>query len=149
MEEQLTKTGTTTIGIKCRDGIVLAADKRATAGHMIVDKRAEKLHQLDTHIAITIAGLVSDAQFLTKLARAEIQLKKIAHLGISDYIDFVITSEEVGAEKPSKRIFYAALDKLNCDPGEAVMIGDDLKKDISGAEKLGIKAYKSFDEFHL
>src|SRR3989344_4266120 len=44
---------------------------------MIVDKRAEKLHQLDTHIAITIAGLVSDAQFLTKLARAEIQLKKI------------------------------------------------------------------------
>lgn len=77
MEENLTKTGTTTIGVKCKDGVVLAADKRATAGHMIVDKRAEKLHQLDSHIAITIAGLVSDAQFLTKLARAEIQLKKI------------------------------------------------------------------------
>ena len=80
---------------------------------------------------------------------AEIQLKKIAHLGISDYIDFVITSEEVGAEKPSKRIFYAALDKLNCSPDKAVMIGDDIEKDISGAEKLGIKAYKSFDEVNL
>jgi len=77
MEENLTKTGTTTIGVRCKDGIVLVADKRATAGHMIVDKRAEKIHQLDTHIAITIAGLVSDAQFLTKLARAEIQLKKV------------------------------------------------------------------------
>src|SRR3989338_6990092 len=77
MEENLTKTGTTTIGVRCKDGIVLVADKRATAGHMIVDKHAEKLHQLDTHIAITIAGLVSDAQFLTKLARAEIQLKKM------------------------------------------------------------------------
>ena len=77
MEENLTKTGTTTIGVRCKEGIVLVADKRATAGHMIVDKRAEKIHQLDTHIAITIAGLVSDAQFLTKLARAEIQLKKV------------------------------------------------------------------------
>ena len=77
MENNLTKTGTTTIGIKCKEGIVLAADKRATAGHMIVDKHAEKLHQIDTHIALTIAGLVSDAQLLTKLARAEIQLKKL------------------------------------------------------------------------
>ncbi|MBI4150341.1 proteasome subunit beta [Candidatus Woesearchaeota archaeon] len=77
MEDNLTRTGTTTVGIKCKDGVILAADKRATAGHMIVDKRAEKIHQLDSHIAITIAGLVSDAQFLTKLARAEIQLKKV------------------------------------------------------------------------
>ncbi len=77
IKENIAKTGTTTIGVKCKEGVVLAADKRATAGHMIVDKRAEKLHQIDTHIAITIAGLVSDAQFLTKLARAEIQLKKV------------------------------------------------------------------------
>lgn len=77
MEQELVKTGTTTIGIKCRDGIVLAADKRATAGHFIADKRAEKLHQIDDGIALTIAGLVSDAQLLTKLVRAEIKLKKV------------------------------------------------------------------------
>ena len=41
-ETNYKKTGTTTIGIKCRDGIVLAADKRATAGHFIADKNVEK-----------------------------------------------------------------------------------------------------------
>ena len=65
------------MGIVCKDGVVLAADKKATAGHMIVDKRAEKIHIIDEHIALTIAGLVSDAQLLTKIFRAEVQLKKI------------------------------------------------------------------------
>jgi len=76
MEEQL-KTGTTTVGIVCKDGIVLAADKRATAGNLIVDKRAEKVHLISDDIAVTIAGTVSDAQLLIKLIKAELKLKKI------------------------------------------------------------------------
>ncbi|MDO8643152.1 MAG: proteasome subunit beta [Candidatus Woesearchaeota archaeon] len=71
------KTGTTTIGIICKDGVVMAADKKATAGHMIVDKRTQKIHQVDDAMAVTIAGLVSDAQLLTKIFRAELKLKKI------------------------------------------------------------------------
>lgn len=76
MEEQL-KTGTTTVGIVCKDGVVLAADKRATAGNMIVDKRAEKVHILNDDFAVTIAGTVSDAQLLIKLIRAELKLKEV------------------------------------------------------------------------
>ncbi len=76
MEEQL-KTGTTTVGMVCRDGIVLAADKRATAGNMIVDKRAEKVHLLSEDMAVTIAGTVSDAQLIIKLIRAELKLKEM------------------------------------------------------------------------
>ncbi len=76
MEEQL-KTGTTTVGIACRDGIILAADKRATAGNMIVDKRADKVHIIDENFAVTIAGTVSDAQLLIKLIRAELKLKEV------------------------------------------------------------------------
>lgn len=76
MEEKL-KTGTTTIGIVCKDGIVLAADKRATAGHMIVDKRAKKVHILSDDFAVTIAGGVSDAQLLIKLIKAELKLKEV------------------------------------------------------------------------
>ncbi len=71
------KTGTTTVGIVCKDGIVLAADRRATAGTMIVDKRAEKVHQISDDFALTIAGGVSDAQLLIKLIRAELQLKEV------------------------------------------------------------------------
>jgi proteasome beta subunit len=75
--EKRIKTGTTTVCVKCKDGIVLAADKRATAGHMIADKRAKKIHIVSDDMALTIAGMVSDAQLLTKLIRAEIKLKSL------------------------------------------------------------------------
>ncbi len=76
MKEQL-KTGTTTVGLVCKDGVVLAADMRATAGTMIVDKRAEKVHVLTDDFAATIAGSVSEAQLLIKLIRAELKLKEM------------------------------------------------------------------------
>jgi len=76
MEERL-KTGTTTVGIVCKDGVIIAADKRATAGNLIVDKRAEKVHVISDDVAVTIAGTVSDAQLLIKLIRAELKLKEI------------------------------------------------------------------------
>jgi proteasome beta subunit len=76
MNEQL-KTGTTTVGIVCKDGVVLAADKRATAGTMIVDKRADKVHIINDDFAVTWAGTVSDAQLVTKLLKAELKLKEV------------------------------------------------------------------------
>jgi proteasome beta subunit len=75
-ENNVLKTGTTTLGIICKDGIVLAADKRATSGNYIVDRRAEKLHFITEDIAVSMAGTVSDAQLMVKLAQAELKLKK-------------------------------------------------------------------------
>lgn len=71
------KKGTTTVGIVCKDGIVLAADRRATAGNLIVDKRAEKVHVVTDYLAVTIAGAVADAQLLIKILRGETKLKQI------------------------------------------------------------------------
>lgn len=71
------KTGTTTLGIVCKDGVVLAADKRATAGNFIANKKTVKVFPVADNIAITIAGLVSDAQMLSKVFRAELKLKKL------------------------------------------------------------------------
>ena len=76
MEETL-KTGTTTVAFKCKDGVVLAADRRATAGYLVANKNAEKVFKLTDNIVLTISGMVSDAQLLTKLIRAEIKLKQI------------------------------------------------------------------------
>ena len=76
-DKNILKTGTTTVGMVCKDGIVLAADKRATAGHMIVDKRADKVHIISDDFAVTIAGNVSDAQLMIKLTRAELKLKEV------------------------------------------------------------------------
>ena len=76
MEENF-KKGTTTIGILCKDGVVLAADKRASAGYMIANKNVDKVHKVTDNIVITMAGLVSDAQLITKLVKAELKLKQI------------------------------------------------------------------------
>jgi len=75
-ETNYKKTGTTTIGIKCRDGIVLAADKRAGGG-IIVDKRAQKIYKVTNNLALTMAGTASDAQLITKLISAELRLMEI------------------------------------------------------------------------
>ena len=76
MIKEYMKTGTTTVGIKCKDGIVLAADKRAGGG-IIVDKRAQKIYQITPNIALTMAGVASDAQLITKLIAAELRLMEI------------------------------------------------------------------------
>lgn len=76
-EKNITKTGTTTVGIICREGIVFAADKRATMGNFIAGKKVDKIFQIDDSIGITIAGMVSDAQLLVKLIKAELRLKKV------------------------------------------------------------------------
>jgi proteasome beta subunit len=77
MSEEMLKTGTTTVGIVCKDGVILAADKRATAGHLIAQKDADKVHKLTENIAVTIAGGVSDAQFIIRLIRSELKLRAI------------------------------------------------------------------------
>ena len=75
--ENIMKTGTTTVGIVCKDGIVLAADRRATAGSMIVDKKAQKVFKINNSMALTTAGGVSDIQLLVKLLKAELALKSV------------------------------------------------------------------------
>ncbi len=79
------KTGTTTLGIVCKDGVVLAADKRATAGNFIANKKTEKVFPVAKNVAITIAGLVSDAQMLSKVFRAELKLRSLRSGG--DLVD--------------------------------------------------------------
>jgi len=76
-EQKQMSTGTTTVVLMCKNGIVMAADKRATAGNLIADKKIEKIHQIMNETATTIAGSVSDVQLILKIARAELILKQL------------------------------------------------------------------------
>jgi putative hydrolase of the HAD superfamily len=69
---------------------------------------------------------------------APLQYRKLVHLGVEDFIDFLVTSEEAGAEKPDRKIFEVALDKIALRPDDVVMIGDDEERDGLGARALGI-----------
>lgn len=75
-DKDITKTGTTTVGILCKDGIVLAADKRATAGYLIANKKFDKIISISENMAVTVAGTVSDVQLLAKYIKAELKLKQ-------------------------------------------------------------------------
>jgi len=76
-ENEVLNTGTTTIGLVCKDCVVLAADKRATAGNFIAHKKVEKILPINERMALTTAGVVSDIQLLVKLIKAELKLKSI------------------------------------------------------------------------
>jgi proteasome beta subunit len=75
-DEHLFK-GTTTIGMVCKDGVVLATERRATAGSFIANKYAQKLFRIDSNLGMTIAGLVGDAQVLARYLKAEVSLYRL------------------------------------------------------------------------
>ena len=77
MEPREVETGTTTLGLSCKDGVVLAADRRATAGTMIAHKKTRKVYKIDDNLGLTTAGLVGDLQQLARYITAEAELYKL------------------------------------------------------------------------
>lgn len=68
------------------------------------------------------------------------QTEKLASFDLAPFVDALVTSEEVGAAKPDGRIFAAALQRVGCAAGEAVMVGDSWAHDVAGARAAGIAA---------
>jgi putative hydrolase of the HAD superfamily len=100
---------------------------------MIIDDRAFKFINQCNNKKIPIC-CVTD---LT----TEIQFRKIVTLNLEDKISFIVTSEEAGIEKPEKKIFDLALEKMKLNYKDVIMVGDSASKDIAGAENLGVKSY--------
>jgi proteasome beta subunit len=59
---QLIMKGTTTIGVVCKDGVILSSDTRVTMGTFVAHKRGKKVYKINDHLAMTISGSVADAQ---------------------------------------------------------------------------------------
>ncbi|MEM0006947.1 MAG: archaeal proteasome endopeptidase complex subunit beta [Candidatus Bathyarchaeia archaeon] len=75
--DKLTLKGTTTIGVVCKDGVILASDTRVTMGFYVAHKHGKKIYKIDDHMAMTIAGTVADAQRTVDILTANAQLYKI------------------------------------------------------------------------
>jgi len=74
---QTFKTGTTTVGLTCKDAVILGTDKRATMSYFVASKTSEKLHRIQDHLWMTIAGGVADAMYLVDVLRAETTLYQL------------------------------------------------------------------------
>ena len=77
LKTQAFKTGTTTVGLVVKDAVILGTDKRASMGYFVASKTAEKLHMIQEHLYMTIAGGVADAQYLIDVLRAETSLYQL------------------------------------------------------------------------
>jgi proteasome beta subunit len=75
---QLMLKGTTTIGVVCKDGVILASDTRVTMGFYVAHKHGKKVYKIDDHLAMTISGTVADAQRTVDILTANAQLYKIS-----------------------------------------------------------------------
>jgi len=76
IEEKILR-GTTTIGLKAKDGIVLCADMRASAGYFIANNNTMKIQKIDDHAGMTMAGGVADAQNITDILRYHANIHRI------------------------------------------------------------------------
>jgi len=92
------KTGTTTVGLVCKEATILGADRKATMGHLVASKEAKKVYKLDDSLGMTIAGSVGDAQAIIKYIKAELKLyelneeKKMSISGAANLIGNILYS---------------------------------------------------------
>jgi putative hydrolase of the HAD superfamily len=104
----------------------------------------------DRYLAMRRAVAGAEALLRAVKARARVgivsnnllaeQQDKLQVCGLDAWVDALVVSEEAGVAKPDPDIFRIALERLGCEPHEAVMIGDSWAADIRGAAAAGIRA---------
>lgn len=132
MDNEL-KSGTTTLGIVCKDCIVLAADTRATAGNLIVDPVVDKVVAVDKNMALTFSGSVSTIQILVQYLKSELNMMRIRN-------GREITTHE-GANLLRNWV-YSVIRQPSVMPGIAHFL-------FAGADNYGIHLYDIFPDGSL
>ena len=144
------KRGTTTVGLKFKDGVVLIVDKRITS-HLIEPNSIEKIFTIDDHIGCATSGLVADARTLIDRARLDAQINEITYdekIQIKTLVkricDFKQTYTQYGGVRPfGTALLIAGVDEtgprlFSTDPSGALM---EYKASSEGAGRSGAMAY--------
>ncbi|MFA7707356.1 MAG: proteasome subunit beta [Candidatus Pacearchaeota archaeon] len=77
LKNNILKTGTTILGIICKDGVVMASDRRATAGNLILSKNTKKAVQINDYLVMSGTGNASDIEMQKKVIAAQLKLKEL------------------------------------------------------------------------
>lgn len=111
-------------------------DAEELAGRLVAETSALRVpYEESTATLQRFSGSLGIA-ILTN-GRPEVQLAKVERSGLDVYLDHVVPGAIHGS-KPHPRAFEAALGLLGCEPYEAAMVGDNIRTDVGGAQKLGI-----------
>ncbi|EMR74911.1 proteasome endopeptidase complex, archaeal, alpha subunit [Thermoplasmatales archaeon SCGC AB-540-F20] len=144
------KRGTTTVGLKFKDGVVLIIDKRITS-RLIEPSSIEKIFVIDDHIGCATSGLVADARSLIDRARLDAQINEITYAEkiqiktlVKRICDFKQTYTQYGGVRPfGTALLIAGVDEtgprlFSTDPSGALM---EYKASSEGSGRSGAMAY--------
>ena len=74
MSQQIMVPGAASVAIKCKDGVVMGSDRRATWGYTVINKTTRKVFKITEHIGLACYGLIGDFQILVRILRAQANL---------------------------------------------------------------------------
>jgi|TARA_Y100000034_G_scaffold85111_1_gene102078 proteasome beta subunit len=77
LKNSILKTGTTILGIVCKDGVIVASDRQSTAGTIVMSKKSQKTIKINDYLTFSGTGMVSDIQRTSKILAAELKLKEL------------------------------------------------------------------------
>lgn len=77
LKDSILKTGTTILGIVCKDGVVMAADRQVTMGHVVARKDEKKVFTINDYLVVSGCGVAGDIQRVPKILAAELKLKEL------------------------------------------------------------------------
>ena len=77
LKNSILKTGTTILGIVCKDGVVMAADRQITAGNLVMSKNEQKVFPINDYLIMAGCGVAGDIQRVPKLISAELKIKEL------------------------------------------------------------------------
>lgn len=77
MSQQISVPGATAVGIKCKDGVVLGNDRRATWGYTVTNKNTQKLFKITDNVGMAAYGLIGDFQFVSRVLKAQAALYEL------------------------------------------------------------------------
>jgi proteasome beta subunit len=168
------KTGTTTVGIKGKDFVILAAERKATMGYLVASTHAKKIIELDDHVGMTIAGSVGDAQALERYIKAEMKLyeleegRKIPIKAAANLVSNILYSRSyfpyyvqllIGGHDTESRLFsfdpsgsvVEERDFFSTGSGSVMALGvleDSFKRgvDLETSKKIAVRAVKAATE---
>lgn len=112
----------------------------------------EKLQNLELYPAVTdtldkLKGLGLKLVIITDADRHH-ALARLTRVGLLKYFDLLVAADMTGTKKPDPAHFLFALEALGTKPGETLVVGDSIKRDIVPARKLGLKtAYASYGDW--
>jgi len=146
LKKNILSSGTSLVGIVCKDGVVMAGDRKTTAGGQIVmNKNTQKVCQLNNYLVISGTGTSSDIELAKKLITAQLKLKQLKDKQtptVKEAANMIAMTSYKNIRQPSMIPFMAGLmvgglnenneaELYSVEPAGSVMVVEDFDANFS------------------